>query len=66
MISHPAAAAVLLGLTALLWAVLLPRVLLNLEWRVPGGAYMVTVATQAVAVLAASLAVRPQARWLLW
>jgi hypothetical protein len=66
MISRPAAAAVLLGLTALLWAVLLPRVLLNLEWRVPGGAYMVTVATQAVAVLAASLAVRPQARWLLW
>lgn len=66
MIGRPVAAAVLLALTALLWAALLPRVLRNLRWRVPGAAYMVTVATQAVAVLAASLAVHPHARWLLW
>jgi hypothetical protein len=66
MISHPVAAAVLLGLTAVLWLVLLPRVLGNLRWRVPGAAYMVTVATQAVAVLAATLAVELPARWLLW
>jgi tellurite resistance protein TehA-like permease len=66
MISHPVAAAVLLGLTTVLWLVLLPRVLGNLRWRVPGAAYMVTVATQAVAVLAATLAVELPARWLLW
>jgi hypothetical protein len=66
MIGRPVAAGVLLALTALLWAALLPRVLRNLRWRVPGAAYLVTVATQAVAVLAASLAVRPLGRWLLW
>ncbi len=66
MISRPVAAAVLLALTAALWLALLPRVLGNLRWPVPGAAYMVTVATQAVAVLAATLAVELPARWLLW
>lgn len=66
MIGRPVAAGALLALTALLWVALLPRVLRNLRWRVPGAAYMVTVATQAVAVLAASLAVRPDVAWLLW
>ncbi|TDD85882.1 hypothetical protein E1293_10360 [Actinomadura darangshiensis] len=66
MISHPVAAAVLLGLTAVLWTVLLPRVLRQLSRRVPGAAYLVTVATQAVAVLAATLAVELPAKWLAW
>lgn len=66
MVSRPAAAAVLLGLAAALWAVLLPRVLRRLGRHLPGAAFVVTVATQAVAVLAATLAVRRPERWLLW
>ncbi|MES9537622.1 hypothetical protein [Actinomadura sp. NPDC000600] len=65
-ISRPVAAAVLLGLAAVLWAVLLPRVLRRLGRRVPGAAFMLTVATQAVAVLAATPAMRRPERWLLW
>ncbi|QXJ26874.1 hypothetical protein AGRA3207_006226 [Actinomadura graeca] len=63
---HSAAAAVLLTVTAVLWLLLLPRVLRRLGRSLPGAAYLVTVATQSVAGLAAALAVPLSAPWLTW
>ena len=63
---HTGTAAVLLAIATALWCALLPRVLRHLRGPLPGSAYLVTVATQALAVLAAMLATQPGARWLGW
>ncbi len=63
---HSAVAVVPLALTTVLWLLLLPRVLRRLSRRLPGSAYLVTVATQSVAVLAATLATPLSAPWLAW
>ncbi|MDT9686852.1 tellurite resistance/C4-dicarboxylate transporter family protein [Streptomyces sp. P9(2023)] len=49
-------AAVLLALGAVLWAVLLAAVLTHLRRRMPGGVFLICVATQGLVVLAAALA----------
>ncbi|MEV4259773.1 hypothetical protein AB0J52_41985, partial [Spirillospora sp. NPDC049652] len=56
----------LLVVAVLLWAVLLPAVLAHLGRRAPGAAYLVCVATQSLAVLAATLAPPLRAAWLMW
>ncbi|MQY09073.1 hypothetical protein ACRB68_71850 [Actinomadura sp. RB68] len=66
LLGWDAAAAVLLGGSAVLWAVLLPRVVRRLHGRVPGAAYLVCVSTQSLVVLAGTLAVSLPARLLLW
>ncbi|WP_019633351.1 tellurite resistance/C4-dicarboxylate transporter family protein [Actinomadura atramentaria] len=66
LLGRTTAAAALLAAAALVWVVLLPRVLRNLQRRVPGAAYLVTVGTQSVAVLSATLAVLFPAHWLVW
>ncbi|MFC4048550.1 tellurite resistance/C4-dicarboxylate transporter family protein [Actinomadura syzygii] len=63
---HAVTAAAFLGVAAVLWAVLLPRVVRGLRRPAPGAAYLVTVATQSVAVLAALLAARAGSGWLVW
>jgi tellurite resistance protein TehA-like permease len=59
-----AAVALLLVATAL-WAVLLPPVLRHLELPTSGASFMVTVSTEAIAVLTATAAATTHARWLL-
>ncbi|WP_344343617.1 tellurite resistance/C4-dicarboxylate transporter family protein, partial [Kitasatospora putterlickiae] len=49
-------AEVLLAVAALAWPVLLVSVLRHLGWRMPGAAFLICVATQGLAVLAATLA----------
>ncbi|MEU9994114.1 tellurite resistance/C4-dicarboxylate transporter family protein [Streptomyces sp. NPDC050848] len=51
------AAAVLLALSAVLWAPLLAAVLTHLRRRMPGGVFLICVATQGLVVLGATLAV---------
>ncbi|MEU8119145.1 hypothetical protein AB0C21_10605 [Spirillospora sp. NPDC049024] len=63
-ISRPVAAAVLLGLAAVLWAVLLPRVLRRLGRRVPGSAFMLTVALGMTAVSAMTAGKTCDVPWL--
>ncbi|MEU9700739.1 tellurite resistance/C4-dicarboxylate transporter family protein [Streptomyces sp. NPDC047981] len=58
-------AAVLLALSAVLWAPLLGAVLRHVGRRMPGGVFLICVATQGLVVLAATLAVPPADRdWL--
>jgi tellurite resistance protein TehA-like permease len=58
---------VLLGLMAVVWAVLLPQVVKHLPRRLPGTAFLVTVSTQSLVVLSATLAKQDrQAHWLVW
>lgn len=59
----PSVSWVLLALAAVLWAALLPRVLRNLSSPAGGSGFLLCVATQSLAVLAAKLAVG--AEWLL-
>jgi tellurite resistance protein TehA-like permease len=59
-------AAALLVLAAVLWLILLPRVVTRPPARAAGVAFMPTVSTQSLAVLAAQLAVRVKAPWLLY
>ncbi|WP_246178182.1 hypothetical protein [Actinomadura decatromicini] len=61
-----ATAAAFLGVAAVLWAVLLPRVVRAVRRPLPGAAYLVTVATQSVAVLGAMLAAGPGPGRLVW
>jgi tellurite resistance protein TehA-like permease len=61
---YPVAAA-LLGLAVVSWALLLAPVLSHWETPVAGVSFLLTVATQGLAVLAATLAVRYGAAWLL-
>ncbi|MGW4894825.1 tellurite resistance/C4-dicarboxylate transporter family protein [Kitasatospora sp. NPDC004240] len=64
-IGWTAVAAVLLVLATAAWAVLLPAVLEHLPRPAPGAAFLICVATEGLAVLAAVLA--PQAGdWLAW
>lgn len=58
-------AAVLLGLAVISWALLLAPVLRHWETPVAGESFLLTVATQGLAVLAATLAARNGAAWLL-
>ncbi|WP_405977399.1 tellurite resistance/C4-dicarboxylate transporter family protein [Streptomyces sp. NBC_00158] len=58
------AAAALLVLAALLWPGLLAAVVLHWRRRMPGAAFLVCVATQGLAVLAASLAAAGYPEWL--
>ncbi|MEV5970524.1 tellurite resistance/C4-dicarboxylate transporter family protein [Streptomyces sp. NPDC051921] len=55
----------LLGVSAAAWAVLLPAVLRHLGHRMPGGAFLICVATQGLVVLSGTLAPR-YGRWLAW
>ncbi|MER5435623.1 tellurite resistance/C4-dicarboxylate transporter family protein [Streptomyces sp. NPDC002588] len=57
-------AAVSLALAALLWPVLMGRVLRHWERRMPGAVFLCCVATQALAVLGATLAAAETAAWL--
>ncbi|MER5863677.1 tellurite resistance/C4-dicarboxylate transporter family protein [Kitasatospora sp. NPDC002040] len=57
-------AAVLLVLAVLLWPVLLTAVLRHWQRRMPGAAFLVCVATQGIAVLAATLAAAGHRPWL--
>ncbi|MFD7840334.1 tellurite resistance/C4-dicarboxylate transporter family protein [Streptomyces sp. NPDC059761] len=57
-------AAALLALATLLWPGLLIAVVRHWERRVPGAAFLVCVATQGLAVLAATLAVAVHRDWL--
>ncbi|MFK8910306.1 tellurite resistance/C4-dicarboxylate transporter family protein [Streptomyces sp. YS-3] len=54
----------LLALAAVLWPVLLCSVLRHWRRRMPGGAFLVCVATQSLAVLAATSAAAGQGDWL--
>ncbi|MBO2463176.1 tellurite resistance/C4-dicarboxylate transporter family protein [Actinomadura violacea] len=63
---HEAAAEGLLALMAVAWLLLLPQVVRHLQRRLPGAAYLVTVATQSLVVLASTLAKQLPARWLVW
>ncbi|MFF6776769.1 tellurite resistance/C4-dicarboxylate transporter family protein [Streptomyces sp. NPDC012637] len=56
---------VLLALSAVAWVVLLPVVLRHLGRRMPGGAFLICVATEALVVLAGTLAPR-YGRGLAW
>ncbi|MEU6232611.1 tellurite resistance/C4-dicarboxylate transporter family protein [Kitasatospora sp. NPDC047058] len=65
LLGWTAVAAALLVLATAAWAVLLPAVLHRLGRRVPGAAFLICVATESLAVLAAVLT--PQAGdWLGW
>ncbi|MEU6315144.1 tellurite resistance/C4-dicarboxylate transporter family protein [Streptomyces sp. NPDC047014] len=59
-------AAALLLLAAVLWPGLLLNVLAHWRRRMPGGAFLGCVATQGLAVLAATLAAACRADWLAW
>jgi hypothetical protein len=59
------AAEALLGLAVISWALLLTPVLRHGQTRWPGESFLLTVATQGLAVLAATLAARNGAAWLL-
>ncbi|MFD3696291.1 hypothetical protein ACFWUZ_09015 [Streptomyces sp. NPDC058646] len=59
-------AAVLLALAAALWPGLLTAVVLHWRRRMPGAAFLVCVATQGLAVLAAVLAAEGRGDWLAW
>ncbi|MGW4374443.1 tellurite resistance/C4-dicarboxylate transporter family protein [Streptomyces albidoflavus] len=54
---------VLLGVAAVSWVGLLPRVVRRLGRRVPGSAYLTCVATQSLGVLGATLAVATGVTW---
>ncbi|OIV36300.1 hypothetical protein BIV57_17160 [Mangrovactinospora gilvigrisea] len=63
---RPAAVGLLI-VAAAVWPVLLPGVLRHLRGRMPGSVFLVCVATQALAVLSATLAaVLGGAGWLIW
>ncbi|MEU5435318.1 hypothetical protein AB0G73_18330 [Streptomyces sp. NPDC020719] len=66
LLGWQSAAAVLLALAAALWPVLLHGVVRHWRRRMPGGVFLVCVATQALAVLAASLAAAGRGDWLGW
>ncbi|MBW8481131.1 tellurite resistance/C4-dicarboxylate transporter family protein [Actinomadura parmotrematis] len=55
-----------LAVAAALWAALIVGVVRGLRGRLPGAAELVTVSTQALAVLGGTLAAVAGARWLLW
>ncbi|MFD9796423.1 tellurite resistance/C4-dicarboxylate transporter family protein [Streptomyces sp. NPDC059070] len=57
-------ATALLALAALLWPLLLYAVVRHWKRRMPGGVFLVCVATQALAVLAATLAAAGRGDWL--
>ncbi|MWA05981.1 hypothetical protein F8568_037645 [Actinomadura sp. LD22] len=64
---HETAAEALLALMAAAsLLLLLPQVVRHLRRRLPGAAYLVTVSTQSLVVLASTLAKQVPARWLLW
>ncbi|AZM92406.1 tellurite resistance/C4-dicarboxylate transporter family protein [Streptomyces sp. W1SF4] len=63
-LGRPREAAALLALAALLWPGLLVSVLRHWRRRMPGAAFLVCVATQGLAVLAAALAAAGNLRWL--
>ncbi|MEV7616976.1 tellurite resistance/C4-dicarboxylate transporter family protein [Streptomyces sp. NPDC089799] len=58
-------AVALLVLAAAVWPVLLTTVLRRLAWRMPGGVFLICVATQGLAVLSAVLA-PGSGDWLAW
>lgn len=60
------AAAALLALATVLWPGLLCSVVRHWKRRMPGGAFLVCVATQGLAVLAATLAAAGEGEWLAW
>ncbi|MFF1476906.1 tellurite resistance/C4-dicarboxylate transporter family protein [Streptomyces sp. NPDC058301] len=59
-------AAALLALAAVLWPVLISSVVRHWRRRMPGGAFLVCVATQGLAVLAATLAAAGGGDWPAW
>ncbi|MET9606907.1 tellurite resistance/C4-dicarboxylate transporter family protein [Streptomyces sp. NPDC006512] len=63
-LGRPGAATALLVLAAVLWPVLLYTVVRHWRRRMPGAAFLACVATQGLAVLAASLAAEQRLAWL--
>ncbi|MGW7074280.1 tellurite resistance/C4-dicarboxylate transporter family protein [Streptomyces sp. NPDC054866] len=66
LLGHDTVSVALLCLSVLLWPVLMSHVIRHWQSRVPGAAYLVCVATQAIVVLAATVATADQQAWLMW
>ncbi|MEU6768374.1 tellurite resistance/C4-dicarboxylate transporter family protein [Streptomyces sp. NPDC046853] len=66
LLGHQAVSVALLCLSALLWPLLMSHVIRHWQSKVPGAAYLVCVATQAVVVLASTVAVADRQAWLMW
>ncbi|GAA0248977.1 tellurite resistance/C4-dicarboxylate transporter family protein [Actinomadura nitritigenes] len=63
---YDVAAEALLAVMAVAWLLLVPRVVRRLRRRLPGAAYLVTVSTQSLVVLASTLSKQLSVRWPVW
>ncbi|MEU5952896.1 tellurite resistance/C4-dicarboxylate transporter family protein [Streptomyces sp. NPDC047525] len=66
LLGHQPVSVALLCLSVLLWPLLMSHVIRHWQSRVPGAAYLVCVATQAIVVLAATVATADRQTWLMW
>lgn len=66
LLGHQPVSVALLCLSVLLWPLLMSHVIRHWQSRVPGAAYLVCVATQAIVVLAATVATADRQGWLMW
>ncbi|MGW0905833.1 tellurite resistance/C4-dicarboxylate transporter family protein [Streptomyces sp. NPDC002853] len=66
LLGHQSVSVALLCLSVLLWPLLMSHVIRHWQSRVPGAAYLVCVATQAIVVLAATVATADRQAWLMW
>ncbi|MFC8124949.1 tellurite resistance/C4-dicarboxylate transporter family protein [Streptomyces sp. NPDC057302] len=66
LLGHQPVSVALLCLSVLLWPLLMSHVIRHWQSKVPGAAYLVCVATQAVVVLAATVATADLLTWLMW
>ncbi|MFD4479329.1 tellurite resistance/C4-dicarboxylate transporter family protein [Streptomyces sp. NPDC058471] len=66
LLGHQPVSIALLCLSALLWPPLMSHVIRHWQSKVPGAAYLVCVATQAIVVLAATVATADRQAWLMW
>ncbi|MFI6089665.1 tellurite resistance/C4-dicarboxylate transporter family protein [Streptomyces sp. NPDC051218] len=66
LLGHQPVSVALLCLSVLLWPVLMSHVIRHWQSKVPGAAYLVCVATQAIVVLAATVATADRQAWLMW
>lgn len=66
LLGHQPVSIALLCLSASLWPPLMSHVIRHWQSKVPGAAYLVCVATQAIVVLAATVATADRQAWLMW
>ncbi|MFI8873668.1 tellurite resistance/C4-dicarboxylate transporter family protein [Streptomyces sp. NPDC055243] len=66
LLGHQPVSVALLCLSVLLWPLLMSHVIRHWQSRLPGAAYLVCVATQAIVVLAATVATADRLTWLMW